>query len=367
MRLRRAERVLLRAEIALDAGYPEDVVTCLEEVRRLAPSLPALHRLEQKLRTAPMPPFAPDALTFAPLEAPGEEEIPGPAVLLSSNAPTRNRLRLLVPAAAILLVAGVATRLGGNHRADSPGAIDVAALASPAPPPLPAQTNEPDRNSLSLPATPALAPEARTTPVPVATTLTKPPAAAMSAAAMPPLSNDPTARSAAPTSTADAGAVPALRLADTSEAPRLVRAPFAAAPIAGLPEPLARATDTAAAPRESSTPAEPSDEPLVRSALDRYAQAYSALDADAAQRVWPRVDRTALSRAFETLASQQVSLGDCAVDVTGATARATCSGSATWAPRVGSGSARTDARRWSFDLAKSGEGWQIVNARVQNR
>ncbi len=367
MRLRRAERLLLRAEIALDAGYPEDVLPCLEEVRRLAPSLPALHRLEQKVRATPVAPLALDSFTFAPREAAGEVETPGPVVLDSSNAPTRNRLRLLVPAAAILLVAGVATRLGGNHRADSPGAIHVAALASPAPPPLPAPTKEPDRNTLSPSSPPALEADARTTPPPVATTVTKPPASAMRVAEMPPVINEPAARSAAPTSTPDASAVPALRLADTGEAPRLVRAPFAAGPIAGLPEPLARATDTAPAPKDGSTPAEPSDEPLVRNALDRYAQAYSALDADAAQRVWPRVDRTALSRAFETLASQQVSLGDCEVDVTGATARATCSGSATWAPKVGSGSARTDARRWSFDLAKSGEGWQIVNARVQNR
>jgi hypothetical protein len=118
---------------------------------------------------------------------------------------------------------------------------------------------------------------------------------------------------------------------------------------------------------ENPAPSEAPQEPLVRSALRRYADAYSRLDADAAQRVWPGVDRAALSRAFETLASQQVSLGECAVNVTGVRARATCSGSATWAPKVGSGSTRTDARRWNFDLAKSGESWQIVNARVQNR
>jgi hypothetical protein len=112
---------------------------------------------------------------------------------------------------------------------------------------------------------------------------------------------------------------------------------------------------------------EPSQDILVRSTLDRYASAYSALDASAAQRVWPRVNRGALTRAFETLASQQVSLGDCRVDVTGATARASCAGSATWAPKVGAGSSRTDARRWDFELARTGGGWQIVNARVQNR
>jgi hypothetical protein len=114
-------------------------------------------------------------------------------------------------------------------------------------------------------------------------------------------------------------------------------------------------------------PAEPAADVLVRSALNRYAAAYSALDADAAQRAWPGVNRGALTRAFETLASQRVSLGQCRIDVSGASARATCAGSATWAPKIGSGSARTDQRRWDFELARTGAGWEIVNARVQNR
>ena len=91
MRLRRAERLLLRAEIALDAGYPEDVLPSLEEVRRLAPSLPALHRLEQKVRAAPVAPLALDSFTFAPRETAGEVETPDPVILDSSNAPTVTR------------------------------------------------------------------------------------------------------------------------------------------------------------------------------------------------------------------------------------------------------------------------------------
>jgi hypothetical protein len=105
----------------------------------------------------------------------------------------------------------------------------------------------------------------------------------------------------------------------------------------------------------------------VRTVLHRYADAYSRLDASAAQEVWPRVNRAALSRAFGSLASQDISLGNCAVDVSGASARATCAGAATWAPKVGGGGARTEPRAWTFQLAKAGAGWQIVNARVQNR
>ena len=105
----------------------------------------------------------------------------------------------------------------------------------------------------------------------------------------------------------------------------------------------------------------------VRAVLNRYAAAYSHLDAAAAQAVWPAVNRPALSRAFEGLASQRVSLERCDIDVNAATARATCAGSATWSPRIGNGGRRTETRMWSFQLAKAGADWQIVTARVQNR
>lgn len=109
----------------------------------------------------------------------------------------------------------------------------------------------------------------------------------------------------------------------------------------------------------------PSDDAAVRGILDRYAEAYSRLDASAAQEVWPAVNRSALSRAFDGLASQQVSLERCDVDVHGITARAICAGSATWAPKIGNGNSRTEPRNWTFQLAKAGTDWQIVSARVQ--
>jgi hypothetical protein len=109
------------------------------------------------------------------------------------------------------------------------------------------------------------------------------------------------------------------------------------------------------------------DRTAVRSVLDRYAAAYSDLDAAAAQQVWPGVDRATLARAFDSLASQRVTLANCRIDVTGETARASCIGSATWAPKVGDTAPRTDPRAWSFDLSRAGGDWRIVNARVQNR
>jgi hypothetical protein len=124
---------------------------------------------------------------------------------------------------------------------------------------------------------------------------------------------------------------------------------------------------TAVAPASLSGETGDGQAALVRNTLDRYAAAYSALDAAAAQRIWPGVNRAALNHAFDTLASQRLSLDDCRVDVAGAAARATCAGSATWAPKVGPGGVRTDPRHWDFELARTGAGWQIVKARVQNK
>ncbi|MGH9408060.1 MAG: hypothetical protein ACRD1V_01245, partial [Vicinamibacterales bacterium] len=106
------------------------------------------------------------------------------------------------------------------------------------------------------------------------------------------------------------------------------------------------------------------DDALVRRVLDRYAAAYSQLDAEAAQQVWPGVNRTALARAFDDLQSQQVSLGSCRIDVQGDAARAACAGMATWSPKIGDRTLHTESRRWNFELAKSGPAWQIVSAQV---
>jgi hypothetical protein len=111
----------------------------------------------------------------------------------------------------------------------------------------------------------------------------------------------------------------------------------------------------------TSTPRAPSAEVNVRAALSRYEAAYSTLNASAARAVWPTVDANALGRAFDSLEAQHISLGTCSVLVTGQSARVTCSGSATWTPKVGGGT-RTESRRWTFDLAQAGDAWEIVRA-----
>lgn len=158
-------------------------------------------------------------------------------------------------------------------------------------------------------------------------------------------------------------------LPETTAAPLPPLERVAARETTDAPRPPSIATDTlAVTPGVAAAAPEPivSQDALVRSALDRYASAYSTLDADAAQRAWPGVNRDALSRAFDGLASQRVSLGSCSIDVSGGAAHARCAGTTMWQPKVGGGM-KIDRHTWTFDLAKAGSGWQIVNARVQNR
>ena len=103
----------------------------------------------------------------------------------------------------------------------------------------------------------------------------------------------------------------------------------------------------------------------VRGLLSQYQRAYSDLDAAAAARVYPGVDRRALSRAFNTLSSQQIYLEDCQIDVLQSRAQATCAGTASWTPKVGGGS-RDQSRRWHFDIKQvAGGDWQIAAVKVQ--
>jgi hypothetical protein len=143
--------------------------------------------------------------------------------------------------------------------------------------------------------------------------------------------------------------------------------PFAGVPVApgatlALPSARGLATSVASSPERAPEPAD--EVPSVRRVLAQYEAAYSALDAAAAEAVWPGVDGKALSRAFEGLASQRVSLGQCEVAVAGATARADCRGTAQWSPKVGGGP-RRESRYWLFALQKTGGTWQIVDARVR--
>jgi hypothetical protein len=105
----------------------------------------------------------------------------------------------------------------------------------------------------------------------------------------------------------------------------------------------------------------------VEEVLRRYARAYGDLNASAARAVWPTVDEKALTRAFQNLASQDVSFDDCDIDIRGAVANASCRGQASYAPKVGNRERRTEPRTWRFELRRESDGWKIENAEARRQ
>jgi hypothetical protein len=103
---------------------------------------------------------------------------------------------------------------------------------------------------------------------------------------------------------------------------------------------------------------------LIRTVLLRYENAYNRLDAKAATSVWPGADQSALTRAFNGLLSQKVSLGLCDITVIANIGGASCAGKARWEPKVGGGMQTAD-RYWDFQLRKTTDGWKIEEVRVR--
>jgi hypothetical protein len=106
------------------------------------------------------------------------------------------------------------------------------------------------------------------------------------------------------------------------------------------------------------------EEQVVRQILREYTRAFDRLDVRAAKAVWPSLDDRALQRAFEQLDAQKVQFASCGVSITGPAANARCLGNATFRPKVGSRVLRVTEREWTFNLARSEGGWQIVNATI---
>lgn len=195
-----------------------------------------------------------------------------------------------------------------------------------------------------------------TSPATATVTTTPAPAAATPAPLPAPL---------APTPSAPALAAPA-----SPELTRTEPSPSPPGPTPAAPPPSSAATPTSppanTSPSGSSAPSSGvrDQSAAVRAALTRYEAGYSRLDVAAVHSVWPSLDQHALSRAFDGLESQRVSLGSCSVNVNGNAARADCSGTAAWTPKIGGGE-RTASRKWTFDLSESDGAWRIV--RVQAR
>ena len=360
MRQRRVSRLVVRAQAALEQGLVADAATALEEARGLDSSTPDLATLMARL---PSPEPAAD-LVLIP-ETPFDEPI--------VSSPERRSTGWVVVAASLAILGTLVTwgvvRLSPvllpPTRSSSASSLAPAAVPEP---PIAATTGRADAL-----ATPAAPPSAPAVDAPTASALPdtgpsakNPSANRVDAADFDRHDADP---AVLPGSRPVTPAAPSVGIAPPApEAPRTepVRDVPAAERIdIALPEPPPPAP-VAASTSEVSVPApvvaapvvpEPAEPPrvdeglLVRRVLSQYESAYSSLDVSAAKRVWPSVDSYALARAFDGLAMQRISLGD-------------CRGSAQWTPKIG-GSTRSGSRTWAFDLRKADGQWRIVDVTMR--
>jgi hypothetical protein len=155
--------------------------------------------------------------------------------------------------------------------------------------------------------------------------------------------------------------VPPVTIEPESPAPlETTLAPPVASPIViATPEVVtAPLAPEAAAPAAIVTP--PSDRTSIERLLQQYRDAYERLDAPSAAVIWPRVDTRALSRAFSTLAEQDLLFDSCDLDIAGAKANARCVGEIRYVRRVGDQAPRVRKMSWSFALEHVSDRWQIA-------
>jgi hypothetical protein len=321
MRQRRAARLLVRAQAALEAGLVAEAAAALEEASGLDSSTPDLGTLLARVA----PPDVPADVVVVP-----EPSLEEPAV----SGRTRHFAGWLAVGASLALVAALAV-WDVEQPAQSPLSA-AASIAAPAPvtapdPPAvattglietPASTDAPknaasavdvERNEPAPSAPPAAVPETLPTALPANVVTPEPPPAD-------PVPDGPR------TQRADTV------LPEPAPAPAIAAPPIAApASDVTVPAPIVSAP---VAPPQPPEPQRTDETPLVRSVLSQYEGAYSTLDVSAAKRVWPSLDTYALARAFGGLQMQRISLGDCRVSLNGPAARADCRGSTCARPTV---------------------------------
>jgi hypothetical protein len=143
-----------------------------------------------------------------------------------------------------------------------------------------------------------------------------------------------------------------------------VPAVSSAAPVSA-PSPAPPPSAPISAPTPTPSAGLIDDTRAVAVALNRYQDAFSALDVNAAHAVWPNVDVKALARAFDQLEEQTFQLEGCNITVAGARAQADCGGNASYIRKVGNKGSRVEPRRWHFNLRQTNDRWVIdaVDAR----
>lgn len=373
MRQRRTDRLLLRADIALDAGCADDARQALEELEVLSPHASGIAELRARLA---------QSIVERPLIP--ELELTPPVVQahVQDNAePRKKRASMSRLATALLLLS-----IGGWFvvlTRPAPTVTDV--VSSPSSSSTAPSETPPQPQGTASPPVPASSPvqvsveevatnEAVAQPQPEPVTEQPPLPSGERKIASPPSTTDATTvrvENIAPPAPAPveaspiAATPPAVPVATTLPLERTASEPLPSAPPAAAPPVTPPAVSSVAADTTPATPRSAvTDDVGVRMVLARYESAYSRLDVDAAGAVWPGLDRRRLARAFDGLASQRVDLGACDVRIAGETAVAECMGSATWTPKVGGGS-HNQRRRWQFRLRNASGSWQIVGATVK--
>jgi hypothetical protein len=380
MRRRRAERCLLRAEVALDAGFEDDARLALDEARRLDWQTPDFDSLKARLvqrraaqaaeRNGRRRRVYIAAALLAVMAA-------GGALVLQYEgaAPETSARANTLPAPPQPVVQPVSAPVADPPAAPTggPPAVEQPSVVSDSP--VQPVTTERQREEERI-----VTDRGDRRPEPAASERGSPTQDRREPATDPKLqATNSTPRVPPDAIRADMGALPAVAVPTSSPAaPRPaptstslmgnplepIRTPPSAARVPDLPPapvttPPPAPTTTAPAP--STTSAAPPDDAGVRAALAQYESAYSSLNAAAARAVWPGVDARSLERAFDSLESQRVALGKCSVSMNGTRAQATCQGTATWTPKVGGGT-NTSPRTWRFDLANTGGAWKITRA-----
>ena len=332
MRRRRAERCVLRAQVALEAGFPEDARAALDEARRLDSSTPDFETLCAAVVV--------DVVEVAP-------ELPA--------RPPRSLVPLIsVGAVLVAVVAGVGifflssgtptTASQTSDRVQSAPLPGTPERSAPPPAAVASAATSSEHDFNEPPAAPVTKkPERRPEDASTPTLITRPVAATVPIGAAIPKPGPPVVEKPKPSE------------------PRNTEPP--AAITLEPAQPLVLLSSTGPSLTLPEAPA-PDERPRVRAALARYEAGYSALNVAAVQAVWPAVDARSLSRAFDGLASQRFSLGQCSMAIETASATATCNGTASWTPKIGGG-VSSEGRRWTFDLRRVDGGWQIV--RVSTR
>jgi hypothetical protein len=95
--------------------------------------------------------------------------------------------------------------------------------------------------------------------------------------------------------------------------------------------------------------------------VDRYRDAFDALDANAVEACWPGVDRRALERTFAQRAAQHIQFGRCDIQLAGVRAFESCNGYLQYTRKSGSRVPQLELLRWTFTLGEVKDGWVVLS------